>query len=56
MGQVHCLMSYLTSVLVTSCVLTCEVTLISSPLQVLGKFPVIQHFPFGTILSFKPAE
>ena len=56
----HCLISYLTSVLVTSCAITCEVTLISFHLilllQVLGKFPVIQHFPFGTILSFEPAE
>jgi len=25
-------------------------------LQVLGKFPVIQHFPFGTILCFEQAE
>lgn len=51
---------YLTPVLVISCALTCEVTLRSShlipSLQVLGKFPVIQHFPFGTILSFEPAE
>ena len=23
--------------------------------QVLGKFPVIQHFPFGSILSIQPA-
>ena len=47
-----------------SCKLTCYTTnvmkitwilILCSPLQVLAKHPIIQHFPFGTLMSMDPA-